>query len=50
MQRTGRNRGNNFYKMDQESTITNQEELSEDFYTMAQIHQKLLDEFEDDQL
>ena len=46
--------GDNFYKMDEESIITIQEELSKDFYVLAQIQiggvQRLLKEFEDDQL
>mgnify|MGYP000704014282 CR=1 FL=1 len=40
--------------MDQESIITIQEDLSEDFYALAQVQidvvRKLLEEFEDDQL
>ena len=43
-----------FYKMDEQSIITIQEELSEDFYAQAQAQndevQKLLEEFKDDQL
>ena len=29
--------GNNVYKMDQDNIITIQEELSDDFYAMAQV-------------
>ena len=43
-----------FYKMDEESIITIQEELSEDFQVMAQVQmdeiRKILEEFEDDQI
>ena len=46
--------GDNFYKMDQESIITILEELSEDFYLLAQVHVdkvwRLPEEFEDEQL
>ena len=43
-----------FYKLDEESITTIHEELTNDYYSLAQFHsmeiQKLLDEFEDDQL
>ena len=46
--------GDNFYKMDEESIVTIQEELSNDFYALAEtqleVVRKLLDGFEDDQL
>ena len=46
--------GDNFYKMDEESIVTIGEELSNDFYTLAEtqieVVQKLLDRLEDDQL
>ena len=44
--------GDNFYKMDEESIITIQEELSDDFYalteTQLEVVQKLIDGFGDD--
>ena len=44
----------NFYKMDEESIVTIQEELSDDFYALVKTQleavRKLLDGFEDDQL
>ena len=46
--------GDNFYKMDEESIVTIQEELSNDFYALAETQLeavwKLIDGIEDDQL
>ena len=46
--------GDNFYKMDEESIVATQEELSDDFYALVKTQleavRKLLDGFEDDQL
>ena len=43
-----------FYKLDEESITTIHEELTNDYYSLAQFHsmeiQRLLDKLEDDQL
>ena len=52
--KNGKKASDNFYKMDEESIVTIQEELSNDFYalteTQLEVVRKLIDGIEDDQL
>ena len=46
--------GDNFYKMDEESIVTIREELSDDFFSLAELHlgavRRLVERLDDDQL
>ena len=42
--------GNNFYKMDEESIVTIREELSDDFFSLARLVERLDDDQLDTQL
>ena len=46
--------GDNFYKMDKESIVTIREELSDDFFSLAESHlgavRRLVERLDDDQL